>query len=234
METILHKSETRGHFDYGWLNTRHTFSFARYHDPERIHFGALRVLNDDIVQPGEGFGKHPHDNMEIISIPLSGELQHEDSMGHTQVIHENEVQVMSAGTGIYHSEYNASHEKPVNFLQIWIFPSEKNVTPVYDQKIFDPKEGENKWQELVTPTSDNSLTIHQNARLSRVFLSEGKTIIRDILQGTFGVYFFLINGEAEISGQLLHQRDGLGLVTTNPVEIKAKKDTHLISIEIPQ
>ena len=234
METVLHKSETRGHFDYGWLDTRHTFSFARYHDPERIHFGTLRVLNDDIVLPGEGFGKHPHDNMEIISIPLSGELQHEDSMGHTQVIHENEVQVMSAGTGIFHSEYNANREKPVNFLQIWIFPSQKGVTPVYDQKFFEPADGKDKWQELVAPSGDGSLTIHQNARLSRIFLSEGNSIVRDILPGAFGVYFFVVSGEVEISGQKLNRRDGLGVITENPVEIKANKGTYLLSIEIPQ
>lgn len=234
MEKVLHKSETRGHFNHGWLDTRHTFSFARYHDPERVHFGALRVLNDDIVLPGEGFGKHPHDNMEIISIPLSGELQHEDSMGHTQVIHENEVQVMSAGTGIYHSEYNASAEKPVNFLQIWIFPSHKSVTPVYDQKFFDPKEGQDKWQTLVSPADDGTLTIHQNARLSRIFLSAGNSITREMLPGSYGVYLFLVNGETEVVGQNLGSRDGLGIVTTDPVAINANKDTYLISIEIPE
>lgn len=152
---IFHAANERGHADHGWLNAHHSFSFAGYHDPSKIHFGALRVLNDDIVAPGMGFGKHPHDNMEIITIVLSGALEHKDSMGHTQAIKTNEVQVMSAGTGVFHSEYNHSHTEEVNLLQIWIFPEKRNVEPQYDQRLFDPAERINKWQTLVSPVDKN-------------------------------------------------------------------------------
>jgi redox-sensitive bicupin YhaK (pirin superfamily) len=151
MKTILHKSHTRGHANHGWLDTYHSFSFANYFNPERIQFGNLRVLNDDIVAPGSGFGKHPHDNMEIITIPIKGSLMHEDSMGHKQEITENEVQVMSAGTGIFHSEFNASGTDFVNLLQIWVLPDKRNIEPTYDQKKFDSKGAINQWQTLVSP-----------------------------------------------------------------------------------
>ena len=152
MKTILHKSDTRGHANHGWLDTNHTFSFANYYDAERMHFGALRVLNDDFVEGGMGFGKHPHDNMEIISIPLAGDLEHKDSMGNTTVIKQNDVQIMSAGTGVQHSEYNRNKGEKVNFLQLWIFPKVKNIEPRYDQKTFDPADRKNKWQEIVSPS----------------------------------------------------------------------------------
>src|ERR1044071_556810 len=151
MKTVLHKANTRGHADHGWLNAHHSFSFAGYYDPEKIHFGALRVLNDDIVAGGMGFGKHPHDNMEIITIVLEGALEHQDSMGHTQALYPNEVQVMSAGSGVTHSEYNHNRDKKANLLQIWIFPKERNVTPRYEQTVFDEKERVNTLQPLVSP-----------------------------------------------------------------------------------
>ncbi|MFW6370882.1 MAG: pirin family protein, partial [Bacteroidota bacterium] len=167
MGQVIHRSNTRGHHNYGWLDTRHTFSFAQYFDPQRTGFGALRVLNDDVVKPNMGFGEHPHDNMEIISIPIKGTLKHKDSAGHEQIIKEHEVQVMSAGTGVFHSEYNASKDEDVNFLQIWIYPDKKNVSPSYNQKYFEAEDAQDKWQLLVGPNGEDGLHINQNATISR-------------------------------------------------------------------
>src|SRR5882672_1821866 len=162
MKTALHKANTRGHANHGWLDTNHTFSFAHYYDPSRIHFGALRVLNDDFVDGGKGFGTHPHDNMEIISIPLSGDLEHKDSTGTTAVIRENDIQIMSAGTGVQHSEYNKNPDKKVNFLQIWVFPKLRDIKPHYEQKAFKPEERVNKLQQIVSPTKgDEGVWINQ-------------------------------------------------------------------------
>ena len=156
MKTVLHKATTRGHANHGWLDTNHTFSFGSYYDPTRMHFGALRVLNDDFVDGARGFGTHPHDNMEIISIPISGDLEHKDSMGNVAVIRQNDVQIMSAGSGIYHSEYNKSANDKINFLQIWLFPKEHNIEPRYGQKTFNPIDRINKLQEVISPAEDGA------------------------------------------------------------------------------
>lgn len=233
MKTILHKNETRGHFNFGWLETHHTFSFARYYDPERVNFGALRVLNDDTIKPGEGFGRHPHDNMEIITVPITGSVLHRDSMGHEEVIKAGEVQVMSAGTGIFHEEYNASESEDTSLLQIWIFPKDKNIKPVYNQTAFKTEPAKNAWQKLVTHNEPETLHIHQDAVISRVFLSQGNEIDYSLKDNSFGSYLFLIDGAAEIGGQTLNKRDGLGISGTKSFRIKAKSDAYILNLEIP-
>ena len=163
MKTVFHSADSRGHANHGWLDSHHTFSFANYYNPERLHFGALRVLNDDIVAPGRGFGKHPHDNMEIISIPLSGDLEHQDSMGNTTVIKQGDVQVMSAGTGVFHSEYNKNADKEVRFLQIWMFPREKGVKPRYDQITMNGQMKPNQFNQILSPNpKDEGVWVHQD------------------------------------------------------------------------
>lgn len=230
MEKIIHKAETRGHQNHGWLNTYHTFSFANYYDPERMHFGNLRVINDDTVESHRGFGKHPHDNMEIITIVLEGELTHEDSMGHKQAIVENEVQVMSAGTGIFHSEFNHS-EKPVNLLQVWIYPKEKNITPTYNQFQFDEEKAINKWQTLVNG-SETPLKINQQAKVSRIFLEKGEEVSYQPNNASFGSYFFLVDGNVKIDGVELSRRDGLGVKTNNSMKVEALEKSYLINFEL--
>jgi quercetin 2,3-dioxygenase len=234
MKTIIHKANTRGHFNYGWLDTYHTFSFARYYDPERLNFGALRVLNDDIIKPDTGFGKHPHDNMEIISIPLIGKLKHKDSMGHEEVINTGEVQVMSAGTGIFHEEYNGSTKDDVNLLQIWIHPNKNNVTPRYDQKLFNAEDALNKWQEIVSNQNGETLMINQNAKISRVFLSEGQEIYYSLNKDSFGCYIFNVSGNITVENIELSDRDGLGVYETEKIKIKANSDAYLINLEVPE
>jgi len=236
MNKITHKSETRGRSNYGWLDARHSFSFASYHDNNRVHFGALRVLNDDIIKGGGGFDTHPHDNMEIITIPIHGKLLHRDSMGHEQVISENEVQVMSAGTGIFHSEFNASETEDANTLQLWIYPNKKNVKPVYDQKYFKASEAINDWQFLVSYVEnpiDDTLTIQQDATISRLILSDGKEIDYRIQPNSHGVYIFVISGEIEIDGENYQSRDAVGISNITDLTIKAKKDSFILNIEIP-
>lgn len=231
MKTTIHKAETRGYANHGWLDTHHTFSFANYYNPERVHFGNLRVLNDDIVAPGAGFGRHPHDNMEIISIPIKGSLMHEDSMGHKQVIDESEVQVMSAGTGIFHSEYNASQTEQVNFLQIWVYPERKNIKPRYEQQKFDISEAQNQWQTLVD-NENGPLKLNQQVRISRVFLSEGKTIEYTLENEDRKSYLFIVDGEVAVANNILQKRDGIGIENTNKFNLKAEKNSFIINIEI--
>lgn len=233
MNTILHKAESRGSADYGWLKTSYTFSFANYYDPTRIHFGTLRVLNDDWIAGGQGFGKHPHDNMEIITIMLSGELEHKDSMGHISVLKENEVQVMTAGTGITHSEYNHLPNVPVQLLQIWVFPEKQNLAPGYDQKKFDPELRKNQWQLLVSPNIDNSLTIHQNAFFSIAKLDDKAEIIYTLHQKNNGVYAFIISGSVVIAGIDLNKRDGLGIWDFEQLSLKANEFSEILIIEVP-
>lgn len=236
MEKIIHRANSRGTSKYDWLDSKHNFSFAGYTDRERVHFGALRVFNDDIVNPGTGFGKHPHDNMEIISIPLNGALMHEDSMNHKQVIGENEVQVMSAGTGLYHAEYNASQTEPVNFLQLWIYPDRKNVKPVYDQKYFDPKEAENTWQYLVTSIDDpieGALQIHQNASITRSFLAAGEEINYTPKRTSYGSFLFVVYGEIQYENEKFTDRDAIGLINTDEFKLTAIKDAYILNIEVP-
>ena len=234
MKTILHKSETRGHANHGWLDTHHTFSFANYYNPERVHFGTLRVLNDDIVAAGEGFGTHPHDNMEIISIPLHGDLEHKDSMGNHGVINAGEIQVMSAGMGIFHSEFNKNKDKDINFLQIWVFPNKKNVTPRYDQiSLTDIEKPDELYQILSPNPNDQGVWIHQNAWFHLGNLSEGWEGSYELKDKSNGVYFFVIEGSLTVVGQKLNRRDGLGVSETDKIEIKTDSVTKLLVMEIP-
>jgi quercetin 2,3-dioxygenase len=235
MTTVLHKANTRGHANHGWLNSWHTFSFGGYHDPSRIHFGALRVLNDDTVAPGMGFGKHPHDNMEIISIPLEGDLEHGDSMGNTTVIKQGDVQAMSAGTGIVHSEKNKNNDKQVRFLQIWVFPKEKNVLPRYDQKSFSEDQKKNKLLTVVSPigSDEDSVKIHQDAWFSLGNLNKGISLSYPIKKEGNGVYAFLLEGEVMINEIVLNRRDGLGITDSGQLEINANTDSQLLLIEVP-
>ena len=232
--TVLHKAETRGNANHGWLNSYHTFSFANYYNPERMHFGVLRVLNDDTVSAGKGFGTHPHDNMEIISIPLEGDLEHKDSMGNTTVIRNGDVQVMSAGTGIYHSEYNKNSDKLVKFLQIWVFPNKKNVTPRYDQITLNLADRHNKLQQILSPnTDDEGVWIHQNAWFHLGALDKGFQTDYKIKGGKGnGVYAFVLSGEISIGDQKLGPRDGYGLWDTESFSIQADTNAELLLMEV--
>jgi quercetin 2,3-dioxygenase len=231
---VLHRAETRGQADHGWLNSNHTFSFANYHNPERMHFGVLRVLNDDHVAPGMGFGTHPHQNMEIISIPLEGDLEHKDSMGNVGVIKQGDVQVMSAGTGVQHSEYNKNKDRAVKFLQIWIFPKEKGVTPRYDQLSFKPEDRQNRWQQVLSPNpDDDGVWIHQDAWFHLGRLDSGSQLNYALKKQGNGVYAFMIKGEASINGQDLMHRDGLGIWDVDELEVKATEESEILLMEVP-
>jgi redox-sensitive bicupin YhaK (pirin superfamily) len=234
MNTVLHKADSRGNADHGWLNSFHTFSFANYHNPERMHFGVLRVLNDDTVAPGQGFGKHPHDNMEIISIPLEGDLEHKDSMGNTTVIRQGDIQVMSAGTGVFHSEYNKNSDSQVKFLQIWVFPNSKNVQPRYDQISISDIVKKNELGQILSPNADDQgVWIHQNAWFHMADFEAGHSQNYKLKSPGNGVYAFVLNGDAEIAGQQLNTRDGFGLWNTEEFEIKASSDAKVLLMEIP-
>lgn len=234
-KTILHKANTRGHADHGWLNSYHTFSFANYHNPERIHFGALRVLNDDTVAAGKGFGKHPHDNMEIISIPLEGDLEHADSMGNKTVIRKGDIQAMSAGTGVAHSEYNANTDKPVKFLQIWLFPDRKNIQPQYSQITLNAEDRKNKLQQIVSPRSNGNdgVTVQQNAWFNLGDIDQGKQLSYDIKRKENGVYVFVLKGEVTIENQKLNTRDGLGVWETDSISITAGSNAEILLMDVP-
>lgn len=232
--TILHKADTRGDADHGWLHSRHTFSFANYYDPSRMHFGALRVLNDDYVAPGMGFGTHPHDNMEIISIPLEGDLQHKDSMGNVAVIRHGDIQVMSAGTGIRHSEYNKNDDQPVKFLQIWVFPNKRNVTPRYDQITLNTEDRKNRFQQIVSPNPDDEgVWIHQNAWFHMADLEKGTSLDYTIKGEGNGLYVFVLAGDVAVDGQELNSRDGFGIWDINKVNFSATGNTSLLLMEVP-
>jgi quercetin 2,3-dioxygenase len=234
MKTVLHKAATRGHANHGWLDTSHTFSFAHYYDASRMHFGVLRVLNDDFVDGGKGFGTHPHDNMEIISIPLSGDLEHKDSMGNTAVIRENDVQIMSAGTGIYHSEYNKSKDQKVNFLQIWVFPKETNIEPRYGQKTFKPEDRVNKLQNVISANKgDEGIWINQDAWFHLGNLKAGFKTDYELKLKSNGVYVFVISGDVNVNGQDLNKRDGLGVWETDKLAITATADAEILLMEVP-
>lgn len=233
MKTILHKAETRGHANHGWLDSHHTFSFADYYDPQRVHFGALRVLNDDRVAAGKGFEQHPHDNMEIVSIPLFGDLEHKDSMGNVAVIRKGEIQVMSAGTGIFHSEYNRNTDKETRFLQIWVIPNKKNVTPRYDQiSITDIAKEDELYQILSPNPDDQGVWIHQQAWFHLGDLSEGWTGSYKLKGKDTGVYFFVLEGEITIAGQKLSKRDGFGVSEASEIEITANSEVQLLVMEV--
>lgn len=235
MKTILHKAATRGHANHGWLNSFHTFSFANYYDPERIHFGALRVLNDDTVAGGGGFGTHPHDNMEIISIPLSGDLEHKDSTGTHGVIRHGEVQVMSAGTGVKHSEFNKNEDIPVKFLQIWVFPKEKGVKPRYQQASFDFQSKKDSLQQIVSPSvDDDGLWIHQNAWFNIGVFGKGTALDYELHSPENGVYVFVIEDSFVVNGQTLEKRDGLGIWEVNALSLESlSDDAEVLLMEVP-
>jgi redox-sensitive bicupin YhaK (pirin superfamily) len=234
MKTILYPAKERGHVNLGWLDSFHSFSFGQYHDPKKLHFGALRVVNDDSIAGGGGFGTHPHDNMEIVTIPLEGNLAHKDSTGNEGIIHKGDVQIMSAGTGIRHSEYNASSTEYAKLLQIWVFPKLKNIQPVYGQKSFDLKDRKNKWQVVVSPdTAEQGLYINQDAKFALVDLEAGKSIPYQMKWKNAGLYLFVIEGAIKTGGQSLSKRDALGISETENVIIEAERDTQLLAIEIP-
>jgi redox-sensitive bicupin YhaK (pirin superfamily) len=235
VKTILHKAETRGHAMHGWLDSHHTFSFADYHDPERVHFGALRVLNDDIVEAGRGFGLHPHENMEIISIPLEGDLEHKDDMGNIQIIRHGDIQVMSAGTGIHHSEHNKNHDSPVRFLQIWVIPNKENVKPRYDQIKLNLADRHNKFQQIISAwPGDKGLWIYQDASFSLGRFDKQVNIEYIIKRTGNGVYAFVIEGSFTIENQILQKRDGLGIWETTKMNITSEiQDAEILLIEVP-
>jgi redox-sensitive bicupin YhaK (pirin superfamily) len=234
MKSILHQAGERGHVNFGWLDSHHSFSFGHWYNPDKVHFGALRVLNDDQVTGGQGFGTHPHDNMEIVSIPLKGALTHRDSTGTDGIIKTGDVQIMSAGSGIQHSEYNASKTDTVNFLQLWVIPKEENIKPRYDQKTYDASERKNKWQVVVSPVEgEGGLWINQDARFALAKLEKGKTIEYKTKFPDNGVYFFVIEGEIEVDGKKIGKRDAIGIWETNQVELKANADAEVLAIEIP-
>lgn len=231
----LIKSSERGHADHGWLKSYHSFSFAGYYNPEKIHFGALRVLNDDFVEGGMGFGKHPHDNMEIISIALEGDLEHSDSMGNKTVISQGDIQIMSAGTGVYHSEYNKNADKPVKFLQIWIFPKSKNTIPRYDQISLVKEERRNQFQQVLSPSdADEGVWINQDAWFHMGVFDKGVSSEYQFKKASNGVYAFILKGTWDIDGNILNERDALEIENTNQVLIQAAtQDAEILLMEVP-
>mgnify|MGYP000265951760 CR=1 FL=1 len=236
MDMLLHKAATRGYFDHGWLQTAHTFSFADYYDPERVHFGALRVLNDDRIAPGTGFGMHAHRNMEIVSIPLRGGLEHRDSMGHVSVLHKGEVQVMSAGTGVHHSESNLSKDETTEFLQIWVFPNKQNVPPRYENAVISDLIRKNEISEIVSPYPGNGkgLWIYQQAWFSIADLDKDSLQLYKMKsKESLGVYIFIIEGSIELKDLTLKRRDGVGVYDTDEVEFKATEKSRALLIEVP-
>ena len=236
MKKIIHRSESRGLADHGWLVSRHTFSFGAYRNPERIHFGMLRVLNDDIVAPGMGFGRHPHDNMEIISVPLSGDLRHQDSMGNTTVIRQNDIQIMSAGTGVEHSEMNNNRDREVRFLQIWIFPDVRNLEPSYGQITLDPADRAGKFQPVITPAANHqagTLAIHQQAWFHLGKFETGHSPEYHLKNPGNGLYVFVLSGTVKTAGEELGPRDGLGIYDADRVEFSAVADSEILLMEVP-
>src|SRR6478672_8478659 len=234
MKSILHPAGERGHVSFGWLDSHHSFSFGHWYNPEKLHFGALRVLNDDIVLGGQGFGAHPHDNMEIVSIPLKGALAHKDSTGTDGIINTGDVQIMSAGTGIRHSEYNASKTDTVNFLQVWVIPKKENIKPRYDQKTFKVADRNNKWQIVISPDeTDRGMWINQDAIFALAKIEKDKSVEYKTKFPGNGVYFFVIEGEVEIDGKKINKRDAIGVWETNQVQLNANADAEILAIEIP-
>lgn len=233
MKTVLDRADSRGYADHGWLKTYHTFSFANYYNPQRVHFGALRVLNDDRVAPGEGFGMHEHRNMEVVSIPLKGYLRHGDSLDHSEVITPGDIQVMSAGTGIYHSEFNDSKSEELEFLQIWVFPAEENTKPRY--KSYDIRDvlKKNHLESIIAPEGDAPASILQQAWFSLGDVETGTVLDYKLHYGNMGVYLFVIDGEIRVDQRTLSKRDGMGLWETEKIEIETLKDSKLLAIEVP-
>jgi len=234
MKKVIHRADSRGYANHNWLQSYHTFSFAGYYNPERIHFGALRVLNDDVVKGGMGFGAHPHDNMEIVSIPLIGELEHKDSTGRNEIIHQHDVQIMSAGSGIQHSEYNASKTAPVNFLQIWVFPKLRDITPRYQQQTFDPADRNNKLQVVVSPEQDSGvLWINQDAWFSLGKFDAGEKLSLTPKMKDQGSYLFLLEGELQVGDDILTKRDAIGLTDFEKIDVTVLKPAEFLLIDVP-
>lgn len=234
MKTTLHKAETRGHANHGWLNSYHTFSFANYYDPNRESFGVLRVLNDDEVSAGMGFGKHGHSNMEIISIPLEGDLEHEDSMGNKTVIKSGDIQVMSAGTGVQHSEKNKNTDSKVKFLQIWVIPNKVNVEPRYDQITLKPSDTQNQFHQILSPNSDDDgVWAHQNAWFHLGDFDTEMALTYSFKDASNGLYVFLLEGKCMIGGIELSRRDGLGIEHAASVDFEIQPQTRLLLMEVP-
>ena len=232
--TIFHKSNTRGHADHGWLNAYHSFSFASWQNRERMNFGALRVLNDDTVAAGMGFGTHPHDNMEIITIPLEGDLAHKDSMGNAETIHTGDIQVMSAGTGIQHSEFNPNHDKRTKLLQIWLFPKTRDVTPRYQQITLNLKDRINKLQQILSPNpDDDGVWIYQDAWFSLGKFDKNTKTKYNLKKSDNGVYIFVISGHITINNQVLETRDGFGIWNFDELNIQNNQDSEFLLMEVP-
>lgn len=234
MKTVFHQADTRGHADHGWLESYHTFSFAGYRDPDRMHFGVLRVLNDDRVAPGMGFNSHPHDNMEIISIPLEGDLEHRDSMGNQAVIRQGDIQVMSAGTGIFHSEFNRNSDHEVRFLQIWLFPNRKNVEPRYDQASIRDLAVKDEFFQILSPNAeDQGVWIYQDAWFHMGEFAAGKSAEYRLKNSGNGIYLLLLEGEAEVGGHTMGRRDGLGIRETGTIPYRSVTGSKVLLMEIP-
>ncbi|MEZ2415345.1 pirin family protein [Muriicola sp. E247] len=234
MKKILHKANTRGSANHGWLSSYHTFSFGNYYESSRMNFGVLRVLNDDEVAPGMGFGTHPHQNMEIISIPLEGELEHKDSMGNKALIKAGDIQVMSAGIGVEHSERNKNRDKKVKFLQIWVLPNKVNVTPRYDQITLDKASFKNQFFQIVSPDpGDSGVWIHQDAWFHLGEFDPGLTIRKNLQDKTNGLYIFLLEGSCRVAGETLNNRDGLGVWETQSVEFEIQEECKILLMEVP-
>jgi redox-sensitive bicupin YhaK (pirin superfamily) len=232
--TVLHKADTRGHADHGWLNAYHSFSFASWYNPDRVQFGTLRVLNDDTIAAGMGFGTHPHDNMEIITIPLEGDLAHKDSMGNTEVIKNGDVQVMSAGTGIQHSEFNPNEDQRTKLLQIWVFPKVRNVEPRYQQITLNPEDRNNKLQQILSPNAEDAgVWIHQDAWFHLGKFDKDTATTYELKKEGNGVYVFILSGTVTINGQELETRDGFGIWDTATLDIKANTAAEFLLMEIP-
>jgi redox-sensitive bicupin YhaK (pirin superfamily) len=232
---VIHRANSRGTANHGWLQANFSFSFANYYNPDRMHFGVLRVLNDDIIAPGRGFGTHPHDNMEIITIPLEGSLEHKDSMGNVSVIQSGEIQVMSAGTGIKHSEFNAKKDTPVKAFQIWLFPKYKNVQPRYDQLKLDVTKRKNKFQQILSPNpNDEGVWIHQDAWFHMADMDNGRQLTYKTKKSGNGLYIMVVHGSAVIEGQNLGERDALGIWNTAQVNIKSvSPKTQILVLDVP-
>jgi redox-sensitive bicupin YhaK (pirin superfamily) len=234
MKTLVHRSKDRGHANHGWLDTYHSFSFAGYYNPLKTRFGLLRVLNDDSVAAGMGFDTHPHENMEIVTIPLEGALEHKDNMGTSSVIRKNDVQIMSAGTGVTHSEFNHSKKDFVKLFQIWVFPKKEDITPRYEQKTYLPEDRKNKFQVVVSPdTNDGGVWINQDAYFSLGNFDKGQQTVYKIKKGGNGVYLMVINGDIEVAGEKLNPRDAIGISNTNSIDIKVNSNSELLIIEVP-
>lgn len=235
MQTVFHKADSRGKANFGWLKSKHSFSFGHYHNPDRMHFGVLRVLNDDTVAPGMGFGTHPHKNMEIISIPLEGDLEHKDSMGNIATIKSGDIQVMSAGTGITHSEYNKNKDREVLFLQIWIIPNKMDVSPRYDQITLKKENRMNQFEQVLSPNpEDAGVWIHQDAWIHMANLDENKEVQYQLKNSSKnGVYLFIIKGTVLVNNHALSDRDGLEILKVNTIDIKAESNSEILLLEIP-